>query len=76
MPSTQKSPDHTFVEIRQPYLFSFKPLAEVGDCDDLSPDRMPAVPLLDLAFCVSREVFGQRSSRQPFNSAWENEELF
>jgi hypothetical protein len=37
---------------------------------------MPAVPLLDLAFCVSREVFGQRSSRQPLNSAWENEELF
>src|SRR4030095_12863504 len=55
--------------------FVLQPPAEIGDCDDLPPDRVMSIALFGNSGRVGVEVFAQRTLAKPFNGAWESEEL-
>ena len=53
----------------------FQPPAEVGDGYDLLSDRVVSIALFGYSGRIDVEVFTQRPLAQPFNRAWEGEEL-
>ena len=55
--------------------FVLQPPAEIGDGDDLPPDRVMSIALFGDSGRVGVEVFAQRTLAKPFNGAWESEEL-
>jgi hypothetical protein len=56
-------------------VFLFQPPAEIGDGYDLLPDRVMSIALFGYSDRIGIQVFTQRPLAQPFNRAWEDEEL-
>ena len=72
---TKKSLADEFVEFGKRDPFTLQPATEIGDGDDLPPDGMRTITLLNLGFCVALQEIGQRPLFQPVNRARKNEKL-
>jgi hypothetical protein len=74
-PKAQKSIHNLLVQSRNLNMFVLEPPAEIGDCDDLPPDRVMSIALFGNSGRVGVEVFAQWTLAKPFNCAWESEKL-
>jgi hypothetical protein len=72
---SQKSIHNLAVQGLDIDVFLFQPAAEIGNDYDLLSDRVVRIALSGNGGRIAIEVFTQRSLAQPFNRAWEGEEL-
>ena len=56
-------------------MFLLQPPAEIGNYDNLLFDGVVSVALIGYSGRIGIKVFTQRPLAQPFNRAWEGEEL-
>jgi hypothetical protein len=74
-PESQEPAHYLAIQILDSEMFLFKPPTEIGDYDDLLPDRVSTIALFGHIGRIAVEVLTQRPLAQSFNCAWESEEL-